>query len=75
MMNMSNGMSMNMPDMNKSGSRMEDGHMMPEDGSLATMSMQMVFYLGVDVTVLFSQWKVCTFKGGVPSIFFWEHQF
>ena len=62
MMNMSNGMSMNMPDMNKSGSRMEDGHMMPEDGSLATMSMQMVFYLGVDVTVLFSQWKVCTFK-------------
>ena len=37
---------------------MMDGHRMPADDSVAMMMMQMVFYAGVDTTVLVSSWKV-----------------
>jgi len=67
------GMSMNMSNMsmNKSATHMEDGHMMPDSSSIMTMSMQMVFYLGVDVTVLFSQWKVRTPLGLAGTLICW----
>jgi hypothetical protein len=35
-----------------------DGHMVPDNSSIAMMMMQMTFYAGVDVTVLFDQWEV-----------------
>lgn len=39
------------------GYMMMDGHRMPADDSVAMMMMQMVFYAGVDTTVLVSSWK------------------